>query len=182
MFQRLIKNLKQHVVGDVKKLKDFDIIDQFEIVGSDVDESRSESCVCGKDQLKYLYYIKNKKLRENEDDFVEYATTTLIIGKLKQFHEKTSKSWKIVILGSECIRHWYLTKHKARKDKNKTAKPIESEFMKFLEKGVIGNFRRELKNREPKKHLWIITISSGNQKTKTYSKVFLKVDKNWISL
>ena len=83
MFQRLIKNLKQHVVGDVKKLKDFDIIDQFEIVGSDVDESRSESCVCGKDQLKYLYYIKNKKLRENEDDFVEYATTTLIIGKLK---------------------------------------------------------------------------------------------------
>ena len=71
------------MVGNVKKLKDFDIIDQFEIVGSDVDESRSENCVCGKDRLKYLYFIKNKKLRENEEDIVEYATTTLIIGKLK---------------------------------------------------------------------------------------------------
>jgi len=39
--------------------------------------------------------------------------------------------------------------------------------MKFLEKGVIGNFRRELKNGGPKKYLWIITISSGNQMTKT---------------
>ena len=81
--------------------------------------------------------------------------------------KKNYKLRKFVILGSECIRHWYLTKHKARKDKNKTAKPIESEFMKFLEKGVIGNFRRELKNGGPKKHLWIITISSGNQMTKT---------------
>ena len=79
----------------MKKLKDFDIIEQFEIVGSDVDESRSESCVCGKDQLKYLYYIKNKKLRENEDDFVEYATTTLIIGNFKWFHEKKLQIKKI---------------------------------------------------------------------------------------
>ena len=50
--------------------------------------------------------------------------------------------------------------------------------MKFLEKGVIGNFRRELKNAGPKKHLWIITISSGNQKAKPLCKVFLKVDKD----
>ena len=51
------------------------IVNQFECVGFDRDEFASEKCVCGKEELKWLYYMKNKK-KINE----EYALSTFIVG------------------------------------------------------------------------------------------------------
>ena len=85
IYAKLIEKLKEYIVG--KDLTDSEIIDQFEITGSDVDPEMSVECVCGKEGLKYLYFIKNKVLRkkveseENGDDLIENATTTLTIGE-----------------------------------------------------------------------------------------------------
>ena len=85
IYAKLIDKLKEYIVG--KDLTDSEIIDQFEITGSDVDSEMSVECVCGKEGLKYLYFIKNKVLRkkveseENGDDLIENATTTLTIGE-----------------------------------------------------------------------------------------------------
>ena len=80
------------------------------------------------------------------------------------------------IVGSECINHWHLANHKNRRKKLglKNTKPIEKEFMNWLEKGVIGNFRKSEKSKIKKsvkfkgeiKHklqnvtVWTLTISS----------------------
>ena len=42
----------------------------------------------------------------------------------------------------------------------KTKKPIEFEFKKFLENGIIGNFRKEIKTESKYTKNWLITISS----------------------
>merc|ERR1711935_1291399 len=111
------------------------------------DEFASEKCVCGKEELKWLYYMKNKK-KINE----EYALSTFIVG-------------------SSCINTFY----KSRKEKNKLYKghnPIEFTFMQWSQKGIIGHFRKQIKtqvkissnkNGKTKEHsrrAWIITVSN----------------------
>ena len=45
-------------------------------------------------------------------------------------------------------------------DDFKTKNPIEFEFMKFLENGIIGNFREEIETESDSTKNWLITISS----------------------
>ena len=61
-------------------LEDIEIIKEFEIEYYDIDRSASERCVCGKEHLVHLYYMKNRKKRF-ESDLIDYATTTCIVGK-----------------------------------------------------------------------------------------------------
>merc|ERR1712223_39434 len=128
------------------KLSDKEVINQFECVGYDRDESASEKCVCGKQELVWLHYMKNKKKVDEE-----YALSTFIVG-------------------SVCINTFY----KSRKEKNKLYKghnPIEMTFMQWSQKGIVGHFRKEIqtklkissKNGKVKEHsrrAWIITVSN----------------------
>ena len=61
-----------------KDLSDLEILKQFEEVGSAIDDDMESECICGKNGLKYLYFIKNKMLKAQ--DPVEYATSQPIIG------------------------------------------------------------------------------------------------------
>ena len=66
------------------------IVNQFECVGFDRDEFATEKCVCGKEELKWLYYMKNKK-KINE----EYALSTFIVGSscINTFYKSRSSSF-----------------------------------------------------------------------------------------
>ena len=118
IYARLMENLREFAVNG-KDLTHMELIEQFEPDGSDYDPTRSESCVCGKEGLVHLFFIKNKLWREI--NIIEYATKTIIIG-------------------SECINHWYKKKNLVRGYKN--VKPIESEFMKWLKNGIVGHIRQ----------------------------------------
>ena len=118
IYARLMENLREFAVNG-KDLTHMELIEQFEPDGSDYDPTRSESCVCGKEGLVHLFFIKNKLWKEI--DIIEYATKTIIIG-------------------SECINHWYKKKNLVRGYKN--VKPIESEFMKWLKNGIVGHIRQ----------------------------------------
>jgi len=143
VFQRLVNGLRKHATNP--KLSDKKIVNQFECVGFDRDEFATEKCVCGKEELKWLYYMKNKK-KINE----EYALSTFIVG-------------------SSCINTFY----KSRKEKNKIYKghnPIEFTFMQWSQKGIIGNFRKQIKIpvkiskngkvKEFQRNAWVITVSN----------------------
>jgi len=138
-----VNGLRKHATNP--KLSDKKIVNQFECVGFDRDEFASEKCVCGKEELKWLYYMKNKK-KINE----EYALSTFIVG-------------------SSCINTFY----KSRKEKNKIYKghnPIEFTFMQWSQKGIIGNFRKQIKIpvkiskngkvKEFQRNAWVITVSN----------------------
>ena len=73
VYQRLVNGLRKHATDP--KLSDKEVINQFECVGYDRDESASEKCVCGKQELVWLHYMKNKKKVDEE-----YALSTFIGG------------------------------------------------------------------------------------------------------
>ena len=52
-----ISGLRQYATK--KSLSDIEIVKEFECIEMDIDEDKSEYCVCGKEELKYLYYMKN---------------------------------------------------------------------------------------------------------------------------
>ena len=131
------------------ELEDIEIIKEFEVVDYDRDEGRMEKCVCGKEELVHLFYLKNRK-KKLESDLIDYATSTCIVG-------------------SECVTTFNRVKHKSR-DHLKGRQPIEKEFIKWAQDGIIGHFRKE-RQVKLKVHLkksikmrtcqeWTITIPS----------------------
>ena len=56
-------------------------------------------------------------------------------------------------------------------DDFKTKNPIEFEFMKFLENGIIGNFREEIETESDSTKNWLITISSRKSIIRTVNNI-----------
>ena len=147
VYRRLANNLREHAI-DAEDLTDQEVIAQFEIEGTDTDTSASEQCICGKNGLVNLAYVKNKKLKEmmnkatgkkKENLMIEYATNTHIIG-------------------SKCIDHWYkCIVTETAFDSSKDPVIFIMELTKWL-KGIQGQCCAE--REEPLKKSWIITIKS----------------------
>ena len=152
IYQRLVFALRKRVKNEAD-FNDVQIIEHFECIQFDREESACEKCICGKTELVNLFYMRNKTLKksyEDEDD-IEYFLSTFIVG-------------------SECISNWY--KKRNEKKKYKRGKPIEFEFMKMTTNGIIGHFREATsmkikvsdKNGENlrfvMKKAWNITISN----------------------
>ena len=98
-----------------------------------------------------MYYMKNHK-KKLESDLIDYATSTCIVG-------------------SECITTFTRVKHKLR-EHLKGRQPVEMEFMKWAQEGIIGHFRKE-RQVELRVHLkksiqkrickeWTVTLPSKN--------------------
>ena len=136
IYQNLVNGLRKYATDP--DLPDEEIIKEFISVGFDTDDSKSEECVCGKRELKYLYYMKNLKMKKLTDegklDLVDYATNTFIVG-------------------SKCINTFYTVKNHHKKFWN-LAKPLEKEFMRWAQDGVVGNIRQK-RGKE-----WKITFES----------------------
>ncbi len=140
IYQRLVKGLRQFATDP--NLSDIDTINEFVMDGFDIDEERSEQCICGKEELKYLFYMKNRvmlqQVEDGDRDLSDYALSTFIVG-------------------SKCIITFFKAKH-WKKDHLKGQKAFETEFLKWGQSGVIGHFRRTKKI--AKKLAWVVTISS----------------------
>lgn len=64
MSTRYVKNLINRVI-DLSESDNWEIaVNEWEIIDCEEDESQSESCVCGKEHLYYLFTIRNR-LNEN---------------------------------------------------------------------------------------------------------------------
>ena len=122
IYKRLVNGLRAFATDP--ELEDIEIIKEFELDEYDYDQSKLENCVCGKNELVHLYYMKNRK-KKLESDLIDWATSTCIVG-------------------SECITTFNRVKHKSR-EHLKGRQPIEKEFMKWAQDGIIGHFRQERK-------------------------------------
>ena len=76
-------------------ISDKQIIKEFECVGYDKDEYASEKCVCGKKELVWLYYMKNKKKVG-----IDHALSTFIVGSvcINTFYKSRSSPFGSIIL------------------------------------------------------------------------------------
>ena len=89
-------NALRREVDDEGHLTDEEIIDLFVPAGSDIDYDCESECICGKQGIKWIYYIKFKKSKQS--DLITYATTNIIVG-------------------SECIQHWWKSQRNLKKKK-----------------------------------------------------------------
>ena len=76
VYERLMRGLKPLASDPTKS--NIGIIDEFEVVDYGTDPDRLESCICGKDRLKHLFFIQKKQFYQKRDHFVE----TYIVGKI----------------------------------------------------------------------------------------------------
>ena len=134
IYKKLVKGLEPYATRP--GLEPLEIIMEFEWIGSDTDSSQKESCICGKQKIVYLFYLRNLK----KEDLIDRATST-------------------VIVGSECINTFNKAKNASSKLwKGKLA--IENEFVKWSQKGICGQF--ETKRKAGKLfELWTISFTSS---------------------
>ena len=111
-YHRLISRLRKKTPNG-ENLTDEELIKQYEVVGSDEDPSKSLRCVCGKDGLKKVYFINDKRLKPGTD---EYASNHIIVGTV-------------------CILHWF--DYKAKISQVRTG-VVMREVVKWTHHGIIG--------------------------------------------
>ena len=111
-YHRMISRLRKKTPNGVN-LTDDQLIKRYEVVGSEDVPSKNVRCVCGKDGLRTVYFINDKKLKPGTD---EYARNQICVGTV-------------------CILHWIECKDKISQVRTGF---VMREFVKWNHHGVSG--------------------------------------------
>ena len=111
-YHRLISRLRKKTPnGDT--LTEKALINRYEIVGSAEDPSKNYRCVCGKDGLKKVFFINDKKLKPGTDEYTRNQ----------------------IVVGTVCILHWIECKEKISQIRTGV---VMREFVKWTHQGISG--------------------------------------------
>ena len=111
-YHRMISRLRKKTPnGD--NLTDEELIKIYVVVSADYVPEKNVRCVCGKDGLKTVYFINDKKLKPGTEEYNK----------------------NLICVGTVCILHWIGCKYKISQVRTGV---VMREFVKWTHHGIIG--------------------------------------------
>ena len=65
MYPPLVRNLRKY--SSKEGLSDAQVIREWKFYTNDIDESVSTNCICGKEEIKYLFFLYNVNILDDEE-------------------------------------------------------------------------------------------------------------------